>query len=109
MAVQLEIVKGMPFYQTVLVDSTNFAGANWSPWTGTNLSVDLGSVEGWHDVWVGLRGFSAGSYQAWGWKRLKLELTPPQLALLESGPGGGHPADHSTGGVLSQSPGRDLV
>ena len=41
-AVQLEIASGMPFYQAVLVDSTNFAGATWSLCTCTNLSVDLG-------------------------------------------------------------------
>jgi Glucodextranase, domain B len=86
-ALQLEISEGLPFYQTVLVDSTNFAGAIWSRWTSTNLSVDLGSTEGWHDVWIGLRGFSASSYQAWEWKRLKLDRTAPQLALLSPAQG----------------------
>jgi len=80
--VQLGITGGVPFSQAVLVDSTNYAGATWSAYASTNLSVDLGAAEGWHDVWVGLRGFSAGSYQTWKWKQLKLDRTPPQLSLL---------------------------
>ena len=85
--VQLEIAGGLPFYQAVLVDSTNSAGATWSAYTSTNLSVNLGSAEGWHDVWVGLRGFSASSHQTWEWKRLKLDRTPPQLSLLSPAEG----------------------
>jgi hypothetical protein len=86
-AVQLAIAGGVPSYQAVLVDSTNYAGATWSAYTSTNLSVNLGSAEGWHDVWVGLRGFSADSYQTWEWKRLKLDRTPPQLSLLSPAAG----------------------
>jgi hypothetical protein len=85
--VQLGITGGVPLYQAVLVDSTNYAGAAWSAYTSTNLSVNLGSAEGWHDVWVGLRGFSASSYQTWEWKRLKLDRTPPQLSLLSPAAG----------------------
>ena len=85
--VQLEIASGLPFYQAVLVDSNNFAGATWSACTSTNLNVDLGSVEGWHDLWVGLRGFSTNSHQTWKWKRLKLDRTPPCLSLLSPAEG----------------------
>ena len=86
-AVQLEIIGGVPFYEALLVDSTNSAGATWNVWTSTNLSVNLGPAEGWHDVWVGLRGFSASSHQTWQWKRLKLDRTPPQLSLLSPAAG----------------------
>jgi hypothetical protein len=85
--VQLRITGGVPFSQAVLVDSTNYAGATWSAYSSTNLSVDLGSAEGWHDLWVGLRGFSASSYQTWEWKRLKLDRTPPPLSLLSPAAG----------------------
>jgi hypothetical protein len=85
--VQLEITGGVPFYQAVLVDNNNFAAATWSVCTSTNLSVDLGAAEGWHNVWVGLKGFSASSLQTWQWKRLKLDRTPPQLSLLSPAEG----------------------
>jgi hypothetical protein len=85
--VQLEIAAGVPFYQAVLVDSTNPAGATWTTFNSTNVTVDVGSVEGWHTVWIGLRGFSAYSHQTWVCKRLKLDHTPPQLAMLS--PSGG--------------------
>jgi hypothetical protein len=85
--VQLGITGGIPFYQAVLVDSTNSTFASWSACTSTNLSVDLGSVEGWHDVWVGLKGLSASSHPTWEWKRLKLDFTPPQLSLLSPAEG----------------------
>jgi hypothetical protein len=85
--VQLEIASGMPFYQSVLVDSTDFAAATWSACTSTNLSVDLGSSDGWHDIWIGLRGFSASSHPTWKWKRLKLDRSPPRLSLV--GPAAG--------------------
>jgi hypothetical protein len=86
-AVGLAITGGVPFYQAVLVDSTNYASATWSAYTSSSLSVDLGPAEGWHDVWVGLKGFTANSYQTWEWKRLKLDRTPPQLSLLSPAAG----------------------
>jgi hypothetical protein len=85
--VQLEVAGGVPFYQAVLVDSTNTAGATWSAYTSTNLSVNLGSADGWHNVRVGLKGFAATSHQTWKWKRLKLDLTPPRLSLLSPAAG----------------------
>jgi hypothetical protein len=84
---QLEIAAGVPFYQAVLVDSTDSAGATWSICNSTNVSVDVGTVEGWHTVWIGLRGFSAYSHQTWVCKRLKVDHTPPQLALLSPAEG----------------------
>ena len=81
-AIQLKISGGFPYYQAVLVDSTNSAGANWSVYTSTNVTANLGSAEGWHSVWVGLKGFSPASTQTWQWKRLKLDYTPPALSLL---------------------------
>jgi hypothetical protein len=85
--VQLEISGGFPYYQAVLVDSTNSAGANWSVHTSTNVTVDLGSAEGWHNLWVGLKGFSPTSHQTWQWKRLKLDYTAPRFSQLSPTPG----------------------
>jgi hypothetical protein len=86
-SLQLEISSGFPYYQAVLVDSTNSAGASWSVCTSTNLTADLGAAEGWHNVWVGLKGFSPTSHQTWQWKRLKLDYTPPRFSQLSPPPG----------------------
>jgi hypothetical protein len=38
-----------------LVDSTTFSAATWTPYS-SNFVFNLGGVEGWHSVWVGLKG-----------------------------------------------------
>jgi len=78
--VQLNVTAGVPSYFAVLVDSTNFAGATWNTYTSSNITVYLGSVQGWHDVWVGLRGLPSNAMQAWQWKHLNLTL-PPVLVI----------------------------
>ncbi len=76
-------VSGYPYYLAVSVDDTNYAAdANWQGYTGSNITVNLGFEEGWHDVWIGLRGHADASTAAvWQWKRLKLDLTPPLLVV----------------------------
>jgi hypothetical protein len=77
---QLNITAGVPFYISTLVDSTNFAEATWNPYTSSNITVNLGSIQGWHDVWIGLRGLPANATQTWQWKHLNLAL-PPSLVI----------------------------
>jgi hypothetical protein len=79
--VQAGIQSGTPSYYTVLVDSTNFSAANWLPYSSSNLAVNLGASEGWHQVGVGLRGAAANAHQTWQAIRLKLDLTPPLLTI----------------------------
>jgi hypothetical protein len=80
--VQLNIMNGTPYYFAVSVDDTNYAtDAHWQAYAGTNLVVNLGLTEGWHDVWIGLRGFPANGTQTWQYQRLKLLLTPPPLVI----------------------------
>ena len=62
-----------------LLDNSNFAAANWMGFN-SNLTVNFGSTEGWHEVRVGLRGHFADS-QSWQSKRIKLDLTPPLLVV----------------------------
>jgi hypothetical protein len=85
--VRLQLAGGIPFHQAVLLDSTNFGAAVWGSYTSTNLEVDLGSTEGWHDLWLGLRGYSGASHPTWKWKRLKLDTTSPRLSLLSPAEG----------------------
>ena len=50
----VNILGGVPSYYAVLVDGST--STNWTAYTSSNLTVNLGSLAGWHDVWVGLRG-----------------------------------------------------
>jgi hypothetical protein len=78
-------VTGSPYYIAVLVDSEDFSNASWSVYSGSSVSLNLGSTEGWHDVWIGVRGHADDiSAATWHWKRLKLDLTPP--AIVVTGP-----------------------
>ena len=80
--VQLNITGGVPSFMAVSVDDTNYAAdASWQVYTGTNVAVNLGLNEGWHEVWIGLRGLPSDARQTWQWKRLKLDLTPPLLVI----------------------------
>ncbi len=77
---QLVVSKGVPSSAAVLIDSTNFTSATWTAFN-SNLLVNLGTNEGWHDIWVGLRGLSGSSVQTWSWRRAKFDKTPPVLVI----------------------------
>ena len=76
------VVSGWPYWIAILVDDTNFANANWTAYNSSAISVNLGLTEGWHKVWVGLRGHADTTDAAvWRSKQLKLDLTPPVLVV----------------------------
>lgn len=77
---QITVANGVPAGMAVLVDSTNFATASWTNYS-SNPAVDLGAAQGWHQVWVGLRGRMATSAQTWAGTRVKLDQTPPMLVI----------------------------
>jgi hypothetical protein len=80
--VMANISYGQPGYYATLVDDTNFNHAFWNSYVSSNLTVNLGLVEGWHDVWVGLRGHADTADEAvWQSKQLKLDFTPPALVI----------------------------
>lgn len=78
--VQIAVSRGVPSSMAVLVDPTNFAAAFWTGY-GPNVIADLGAVEGWHQVWIGLRGRLPTSQQTWQTARVKLDVTPPLLVV----------------------------
>jgi hypothetical protein len=82
---QLTIQSGVPYYCTVMLDSTNFAGASWTPYTSSTIAANLGTAQGWHTVWVGLcgqpSGPAGGALQTWNAIRLNLDLTAPVLVI----------------------------
>jgi hypothetical protein len=77
---QLKVSNGVPWSQAVVIDGTNLAAAPWSAYS-SNFTVNLGSTEGWHDVWVGLRGHSPRSWQTWHKLRLNYDHTAPSVVL----------------------------
>ncbi len=78
--VQITVSGGVPYYMAALVDSTDYSTANWTPFN-SNFVFNLGSVEGWHTVSVGLKGFPPDAQQTWDPIQLKLVLTPPVLII----------------------------
>jgi hypothetical protein len=76
----LIVSKGVPSSAAILVDDTDFDSANWSGYSPSNVTVNLIS-EGWHDVWIGLRGRLTNSTPAWQYLKLKLDTTPPLLVV----------------------------
>ena len=76
-------VAGSPYFIAMSVDDTNFmADAVWNTYGGSNVTVNLGGTQGWHDVWIGLRRHADDASAAiWQWKRLKLDHAPPTLVI----------------------------
>ena len=81
-SMQLSISGGFPAKYAVSVDDTNYSvDASWQTFTTTNLTVNLGSTQGWHEVWIALKGPATNATVTWEWKRLKLDTTAPQLTI----------------------------
>ncbi|NOS70228.1 MAG: hypothetical protein HOP33_09885 [Verrucomicrobia bacterium] len=76
----LTITEGVPFRMSVLMDNTNFAGATRLPYT-PSPPVSIGTNEGWHQVWIGLRGRADASEPVWQRARVKYDVTPPVLVV----------------------------
>ena len=77
---QVNVTGGMPFFFTVVLDSTNITGATWNAYTSSNIIINLGTTQGWHNVWIVLRGWQSNAPQTWQLKHLNLAL-PPVLAI----------------------------
>ena len=85
--VELDITAGTPNYCAVSIDDVNyFSNATWQTYTGTNVSVGPMS-EGWHNVWIGLRGLPANATPTWKGMRVKVDTTAPVLYVTNSIPG----------------------
>jgi hypothetical protein len=77
--VSIQLATGIPESMAVLLDNTNQTAASWTSFS-SNLTINLGATEGWHELRVGLRGHFA-EVQAWQLLRLKLDVTPPLLVV----------------------------
>jgi hypothetical protein len=77
----ITILGGMPSSIAVLVDSTNFAAATWTAYTSSNVTVDIGTNQGAHDIWIGMRGRLTTSYQTWEETTLILDSISPAISI----------------------------
>ena len=84
---QVSVSAGMPSYKAILVNNTNFAGATWTSYTSSNITVNLGSMnQGDYAVWVGLRGWPDDATQTWQEIDFTIDTTPPLLVITNPAP-----------------------
>ena len=74
------VLKGVPDQMAVLLDSTNFASATWVAYN-SNFSVSVGSTDGPHDVWIGLKGRADTSEATWGDWPLTRDTVAPLIVI----------------------------
>ena len=76
----VELISGHPAQMAVLVDNSNFATATWHSYNSI-FTANLGSTDGGHKVWVGLRGRAVDSTPSWNCVGIVLDRLPPLLAI----------------------------
>jgi hypothetical protein len=75
----ITILGGVPSSIAKLVDGST--ETNWVPYTSSNITVDIGTTPGAHDVWIGLRGRLETSYQSWEGTTLILNSIQPTITI----------------------------
>jgi len=65
-AIVIESLEGVPSQMAVVVNSTNFDNASWTAFN-SNAVINLGTLDGRYDVWLGVRNRTQG--QKSGWER----------------------------------------
>ena len=82
--VRVNLLGGVPSYQAVVLNSSNFTAVTWSAYTSSNLTVNLGSLSNSvYTVWVGLRGLPSDGAQTWRPLRLVMDTNPPVLTITD--------------------------
>ena len=79
--VSIGVLSGVPVNFAVLVDSTNFGSATWTAYTSSNITVNVGSTQGLHNVWVGLQGLPPVSQQVWNETTVFLDSTTRTISI----------------------------
>jgi hypothetical protein len=74
------VLDGVPAKLAVLVDSTNFAAASWATYSSAFVA-NLGSTDGLHQVWVGLKGRADTSVPTWAGYRLTRDTVAPLIVI----------------------------
>lgn len=76
----ITILGGVPAYEAVLVNDTNFADAVWQPYD-PNASIPLNSGDGSYGIQIGLRGFPPDAQQTWIGAHVTLDTVPPVVMV----------------------------
>ncbi|MCL4790267.1 MAG: hypothetical protein KJ070_26375, partial [Verrucomicrobia bacterium] len=74
------VIRGVAAKLAVLVDNTDFAAASWATYDSSFIA-NLGSAEGPHEVWVGLKGRADASVPTWAGYVLTRDTTPPMIVI----------------------------
>jgi len=77
--VQLNVAAGIPGFYAIFTNST--ATTNWLAFTGTNLTANLGSVDGTYDVAIGLKGIAPTATETWRDYRFYLDRVAPAVTI----------------------------
>jgi hypothetical protein len=77
----ITILSGLPSSIAISVDNTNLGEATWTAYTSSNITVYIGTNQGVHDVWIGLRGRWVTSEQTWEETTLVLNALVPTIAI----------------------------
>jgi hypothetical protein len=75
------VLGGVPSYEAVLVNDTNFNDAVWTNYDG-NVRMPLGSTDGVYQVWLGLKGFAAGAQVTWIGTKVYLDRVAPAVIII---------------------------
>jgi len=81
-------LSGVPAFETVLVNSTNFAAAPWTNYDGL-VHLPLGPTDGAYQVWLGLKGPAPGAPPTWLNTTVYLNRVAPAIVLTS-------PTSHSS-------------
>ncbi len=74
------VLAGVPSYEAVLVNDTNWNDAVWQPYDGT-VWMNLGPTDGVYQVELGLKGRAADSKATWIGTEVTLTRTKPQIFI----------------------------
>ena len=74
------VLNGVPSYEAVLVNSTNFSTATWSGYDG-NIHLNLGPTDGVYQVWLGLKGYTTNSPPVWFGTKIYLDRVAPVVTI----------------------------
>lgn len=82
----VDVLAGAPAALAVIVDSTNFASAQWQPFS-VSPTFSLPSADGAHAVWLGLRGCPEDASPTWLGFTVVLDRAAPAVVITGPVPG----------------------
>ena len=74
------VVSGLPNYEAVLVNDTNFDHAVWTAYDGV-VHLNLGPTDGAYQIWFGLKGHSPEATPTWIGTTVYLDRAAPQIVI----------------------------